>query len=318
MKIVFFGTPGFSCESLRLIALSAHQIAGVVTGEDKPRGRHLKVLPCAVKETAAGLNLPVFQCADVNAPAFVQGLARLQPDLFVVVSFGKILSKELLAVPAKGSINLHTSLLPALRGAAPIQRAIAQGDAVTGSTIMYMSEKLDAGDIILQEEMAVGPADTSGTLSGKLSRQGAKLLLRAVDMIQAGTVARFPQDETKATYARKFSREEVCVDWERAARDIHNLIRALNPKPCAHTFMRLHGKEMPVKILEAVCAPADRRGAHGEVLDVSKAGIVVKAGGGAVVLKRLQPPGKRDMDAASFVNGYQVKNGDRCTSALPA
>lgn len=318
MKIVFFGTPEFSRESLLLLARSLHEVVGVVTGEDKPQGRHLRVRPCPVKETALRLKLPVYQPADVNAPRAVRELADLRPDLFVVVSFGKILGAELLSVPTKGSINLHTSLLPELRGAAPIQRAIAQGKSVTGSTVICMSEKLDAGDIILQEEMVILPADTYGTLSEKLSRQGAALLVKAVDMIQAGTVQRIPQDEGKATYAKKFSKEEIFINWERPAGEIINLVRALNPKPGAHTCMRVHGAQAAVKVLQAVRAQAERRGACGEVMAVSKSGIVVQAGDGAVVLTRLQPPGKKEMDAASFINGYQVKHGDRYTSARPA
>jgi methionyl-tRNA formyltransferase len=318
MKIVFFGTPAFSCGPLRALLCSPHTVAGVVTGPDKPQGRHLRLLPPPVKEAALQHGLPVFQCADVNSGASVEQIRRLCPDLFVVVSYGSILGRELLAVPRQGAINLHTSLLPELRGAAPIQRAIAQGKTETGSTIMYMTEKLDAGDIIMQEAAAIDPADTYGTLSDKLALQGAALLVRAVDMIQAGAVIRIPQDDSRATCARKFTKDELCIRWEMPAREICDLIRALNPRPCAHTFLGLRGGAAPVKLLKAACAGPEKRGRPGEVLDVSAKGIVVQAGDGTVLIERLQPPGKREMDAASFIHGYKVRNGDTCGSSHTA
>ncbi|HRZ86928.1 MAG TPA: methionyl-tRNA formyltransferase [bacterium] len=310
MKTVFFGTPEFSRASLLEIAASRHAICGVVTGKDKPQGRHLRVVPSAVKTAALSRGLPVFQFDDVNAPDALRRLADLEPDIFVVVSFGKILSRALLDLPRIGAINLHASLLPGLRGAAPIQRAVASGCDRTGNTIMFITERLDAGDIVLQEETAIRPDDTYGTLSGRLAETGARLLVRAMDMIETGSYGRTPQDESMSTYARKFSREETFVKWSDPARVIACLIRALCPKPCAHAVMTLRGAAQTVKILQAEALSEQASFAPGTVVRAGKDGIAVAAGEGVLAVTRLQLPGKKEMTAGEFINGHGIRHGD--------
>lgn len=319
MNLVYFGTPAFAVVCLEAILKSSHRIIGVVTGKDKPRGRHLKLTPSAVKECALANELRLFQFDDINSAQAVSELKGLKPDIFVVVSFGRLLSDELLSVPSKGSINVHASYLPELRGPAPIQRSISGGMDITGVSIIDVAHKLDSGDIYLRERVRIEADDNYQTLSDKLAAVGSSLLLESLGLIEIGKAQRLRQDESLTTYAGKFKENEICLNWGLPAKDIHNIVRALYPKPCAHTFLKIAGECAKIKIAKteydenAVCS-ADI--VNGRVVSVTKDGIVVKAGKGTVTIKRLQMPGKKEMDASSFLNGHKLGAGDEFRTSI--
>lgn len=307
---------------LEALVRSGHAVTGVVTGKDKPQGRRLKLMPSPVKECALAGKLRLFQFDDVNSAQAISELRTLKPDIFVVVSFGRLLSDELLTVPAKGSINVHASYLPELRGPAPIQRSISCGMDMTGVSIIDVAHKLDTGDIILREKVKIEADDNYLTLSDKLAVVGSRLLLDSLDLIEKGKAERVPQDEKLTTYAGKFKDGEIRVNWDLPAKDIHDTVRALYPKPCAHTFLEIAGKYEKIKIAKtgydenAVCAGDNA--VNGRIMSASKDGIVVKTGKGALTIKRLQLPGKKEMDTASFLNGHKLEAGDEFRTSVPS
>lgn len=304
MRIVFMGTPQFAVPALK--DLAPHLVA-VVTQPDRRRGRGHRLQPSAVKEAALELGLPILQPHKVKDEQFLVKLQGLKPDLIVVVAFGQILPPELLAIPPQGCINLHASLLPRLRGAAPIQRAIMNGDTVTGVTTMYMAEGLDTGDIILQEEENVLSDDTSGTLSLRLAQKGADLLKRTIKAIKSGDAPCSSQDDSLASWAPPLAREDEILNWELPASRIANQIRALNPKPGAATFVA--GKRL--KIWRAQKVTQDCSADPGKVLKVQgDDGILVSCGEDALLVQEVQPAGKRSMSAQSYACGYRVQPGD--------
>lgn len=308
MKIVFMGTPAFAIPSLEKLAEAGFKIEAVVTQPDRPRGRGQKLCPSPVKEKALALGLPVLQPERVRAPEFQARLKELAPDLIAVVAFGQILPPEVLSLPPLGCINVHASLLPRLRGAAPIQRAILNGDKVTGVTTMYMAPELDSGDIILQEEEPIGEEDTAGTLGERLARRGAELLVATLKAVASGTAPRRRQDEGEATYAPPLTRADEVLNWEEPAPVLGRRVRALNPEPGAVTLVG--GR--PVKVWRARALPGTGdTGRPGEVLAVKgNGGIVVACGEGVLLVEEVQPAGKRTMPALAFASGYRVKEGD--------
>jgi len=306
MRLIFMGTPAFAVPSLDKLAAAGFEIAAVVTQPDRPRGRGQRLLPSPVKEQALALGLTVLQPPKVREPAFIAQLKELAPDLILVVAFGQILPPALLDLPPLGCVNLHASLLPRLRGAAPIQWALLNGDALTGVTTMYMAPALDTGDIILQEEEAIRDDDTAGTLAARLAARGAELLLTTVRAIRAGQAPRRPQAEAEATYAPPLTRADEVLDWQEPALALARRVRALNPQPGAVT--RVAGKAVKIWRARPVQEAA---GEPGRVLAVKGGGgILVGSGAGALLVEEVQPAGRRAMPATAFASGYRVAEGD--------
>lgn len=300
------GTPDFAVPSLKAVAQSGHDLVGVVTRPDKPRGRGQVLQPTDVGAAVQSLNLkvPVFQPESLKDPAFHAQVQALQPDVFAVVAF-LILPQSLLAVPRWGSVNVHPSLLPKYRGAAPIQWAIIRGETETGVTIFRLSPRVDAGDILIQERVAIGPEETAGQLYERLKFLGADLLVCALDGVAGGTLTPLPQSDAGATRAPKLEKDHGRINWAAEAQTICNLVRGTNPFPGAFAFFRGN----PLKIHRVQIATGS--GAPGSVLAAdARAGLVVAAGKGALSLLEVQPSGKGRMRGADFVNGYRVVPGE--------
>ncbi|MGB9660626.1 MAG: methionyl-tRNA formyltransferase [Moorellaceae bacterium] len=312
MRLIFMGTPQFAAISLKALLESRHEVVGVVTRPDRPRGRGQRVVFSPVKELALSRGLPILQPNDLKDPEFLDALAGLGAEVIVVVAFGRLLPPAVLHLPPLGCINLHASLLPRYRGAAPIQRAIINGEQETGVTTMYMVEQLDAGDIILQEPVAIRPEMTAGELHDILAAVGARLLVQTIDLIEAGMAPRHPQEEALATYAPPLLPEEEEISWEQEAERIVNLVRGLNPFPGAYTWWE--GKRLKIYRARVVgkAEEAGGRAVPGEVVAVRpQEGFVVQAGQGQVLVTEVQPPGKRIMAAAEYLRGYPLKVGER-------
>lgn len=302
MRVVFFGTPDIAAFTLRRLLASRHEIAAVVTQPDKPRGRHGTPQPPPAKTAATGI--PVLQPKTPKQEGFATELAALAPDACAVVAYGHLLPPAVLAVPPKGTVNVHFSLLPRYRGAAPVQRALMAGEAETGVSVFVLEPTLDTGPVVEQVRVAIEADDTAGTLLARLAPVGAEALVRALDALEAGTAAPIPQTDAEATPAPKIRPEEERIDWSRPAGEIVGLVRALNPNPGAYTWFR--GKRVKVWQAEA----AGGAGEPGLVLDHGE-GFSIAAGAGAVRPIELQPDGKRRMSAAELARGWRLGAGDR-------
>lgn len=319
LRIIFLGTPEFACPSLEAVIAAGYAVSAVVTQPDQPAGRGGKLTPPPVKRLAERLGIPVLQPRRVRRPEAVAALQELHPDLLVTAAFGQILSPAVLAVPRIGSLNVHASLLPAYRGAAPIHRAVLEGAAETGVTIMWMDEGLDTGDMLLWQATPIGPEETAGSLHDRLSHLGAELLVQALGGIAAGTAPRLPQDHSRATYAHKLTPADERIDWGDPARCVLNRVRGLNPWPVAHTTWR--GNLLKVWQAAAATEPpvAGPASPPGTVLAADPArGLVVAVADGAVSLLAVQPAGKRPMPAGAFVAGYRPQPGDRLGEPIAA
>lgn len=308
MRVVFFGSAPIGFPLLEaLLASPQDAVVSVVTQPDRPAGRKQQLTPCPVKSFAQERGLPVISPEKVKDS--LPELISLKADLFVVVAYGQYIPQSVLAVPACGAINLHPSLLPKYRGSSPIQWALANGDQVTGVTILYVSEKMDAGDIILQREVPIRLDDTSATLEPVLAEAGAKLLIEAVEQIRRGAVQRHPQDDAVATEVRKLVKEDGRIDWNLPAETLRNRIRGFTPWPGCYC-------ELPdgqrLKILKA--GVEARAGIPSEVLEGGGAGLLVATGEGALRLLEVQPAGKCAMDGASYLRGYPMAPGVRLNS----
>ena len=303
MRILFMGTPEFAVASLRRLVEDGHEICGVFTQPDKPKNRGHKLTFSPVKEYALTQNLPVYQplkMRDGEAEALVKQLA---PELIVVAAYGKILPEEILNTPPYGSINVHSSLLPKYRGAAPINWAILDGEAETGVSIMYMAKKLDAGDVILQKTTPIGEQEDAQALTARLAELGAQALSEAVEALRNGTASRTPQDASRQTYASMLSREMSPIDWNRTARQINCQVRGLIPWPCATT--ELAGQRF--KIYETALG-RETAAAPGTVLSAGKQGIEVACGDGrSLYLTQLQAEGGKRMAAAAYLLGHPME-----------
>lgn len=347
MEIIFMGTPEFACSSLLTLIRSKHDIVGVITQPDRRRGRGMKVSFSPVKELSLKNNLNIYQPLNINDPEFINFLRKISPDLIVIVAFGRILSKEVLKLPKDGCINLHASLLPKYRGAAPIPWAILAGEERSGVTTFYLSEEVDSGDIILQREEEIRKDDTTATLSRRLAETGAELLIETIAKIEGKEAPRIPQDKGRATYAPRLKKEDGLIDWKRSASQIERFVRAMDPWPGAYTYVKVKSKNEKVpreiqrisgtkssesfqdsrgkvkteerknilKIWKAEIAYrvshiADRKFQPGEVIDITKEGMVVVCGEGLLLVKEVQPAGKKRMSASSFSSGYRIKRGD--------
>lgn len=303
MRVVFMGTPDFSVPALEKIA-EKHEVAAVVTQQDRPKGRGHKMQFTPVKEKAVELDIPVYQPDKVKNPEFVDILKQLNPDVIVVIAFGQILSKEILDLPKYGCINVHASLLPKYRGAAPIQWAVIDGEEVSGVTTMYMAEGLDTGDMIDKTIVILDEKETGGSLFDKLAFEGGELILKTLEKLENNTVIRTPQNDKESTYAGKITKELGHIDFNKSAVEIERLIRGLNPWPSA--FTHLDGKVL--KIWDADVIKEEVTEEPGTICRKNKS-LHVATGEGYLDIKELQLEGKKRMDITSFLNGYQVEAG---------
>jgi methionyl-tRNA formyltransferase len=308
MRVVFMGSAELACPSLeRLGATPGIEVVGVVTQPDRPRGRNLAVSACPVAERARQWGAAVMTPPNVNAPESVAALTALRPDLLAVVAYGQILKPAVLGLPPMGCVNLHGSLLPKYRGAAPIQWAVANGERVTGVTAMIMNERMDAGDMLLKREVEIADDDTGGTLSERMGRIGAEVLADAVLAVANGTARREPQDESQATFANKLSKEDGRINWAMPAATIHNRVRGFNPRPGCWTHL---AGGVTLRVLKTR-VEADETGEPGVLVAVDREGPVVAAGQGCVHLLEVQPESKRPMSGADFVRGHRLAAGIR-------
>ncbi|MCI8649896.1 MAG: methionyl-tRNA formyltransferase [Anaerotruncus sp.] len=302
MRIVFMGTPDFAVPSLARLLADGQEIVGVFTQPDKPKGRGYQLAPPPVKELALKHGLEVFQPAKMRDGEALAILKQLAPDLIIVVAYGKILPKEILELPQYGCINVHGSLLPKYRGAAPIQWSVLNGDAVAGVTTMYMAQGLDTGDMILSKQTPIGADETSGELFERLSQLGAQLLAETVALVAQGSAPRVAQQEQDASYAPMLAKEQAAVDWNRSAVQVHNLVRGMNPWPVAYTM--LDGKRLRIYRVK----PVEANGEAGVVLEGGKR-LVVACGTAAVEILELQADGSKRMQAVDYLRGHPVAAG---------
>ena len=302
LAVAFAGTPSFALPALDSIAASRHRLVVVYTQPDRPAGRGLELTASPVKERALSLGLPVEQPESLRDPGAPARLAAHSPDVMLVVAYGLLLPQAVLDVPRLGCLNIHASLLPRWRGAAPVARAIEAGDRTTGVCIMRMEAGLDTGPVMLRQELDIAPGETAGELELRLAAQGAGLVLTALDALADGRASFEPQDPALATWARKLQKSEARVDWREPAEVIERRIRALNPWPIAET--RLEGLQLRIWQARVVAAPAGPR--PGTILAAGPAGVVVMTGEAALAIERLQLPGRRAVTAADFANtrGY--------------
>jgi len=312
MKIIFMGTPEPAAHCLKALLDAREDIIVVVTQPDRPKGRGLKVSISAVKEQALKNDLKLLQPENVKDKVFISEIRSFEPDLIVVVAFGKILPKEILDIPKNGCVNVHASLLPKYRGAAPVQWAILNGEKETGISIFKLAETLDTGDIIAQKKVSIDEEDTSSTLTSKLFDVGAKLLVETVSSIGKGTIRPIKQNDREASYAPTLKKELGVIDWKQPAKKIHDKIRALDPWPGAYTFckekiLKIWGSEISEQgkeIDRIVCKP-------GEIIDMIKdRGFVVGACDGSILILEVQPESGKRMPAYQFAIGHGLKLGD--------
>ena len=305
MRILFMGTPDFAVPCLEQLIEDGHEIVGVVTQPDKPKGRGHKLLPPPVKETALKHGIDIFQPETLKNGVFLSELTRLNPELIIVVAYGKILPRYLLDFPTHGCINVHASLLPKYRGAGPIQWSIINGDTVTGVTTMFMAEELDAGDMILKAETRIGEEETAGELFDRLSVLGAQVLSKTLEGVEQGEVPRKPQDASLATYAPMVSKETGHINWRKDAEEIRNLVRGTNPWPVSYSLY----EGQPMKVIHANRGD-QAEGRCGEILWADKRGICVACGDGeSLVIDEIQMHGSKRMRVADYLNGHEITVG---------
>ena len=306
MKIIFMGTPDFSVGTLRELAKAGHEIAGVISQPDKPKGRGKNLQPTPVKEAAMELGLPVYQPQKVRDPEFIQVMKELNPDVIVVVAFGQIIPKEILHMPKYGCINVHASLLPAYRGAAPIQWAVINGDKVSGVTTMQMAEGLDTGDMLLKAETVIEKEDTAETIHDRLSEMGKDLLLETLEKVEKGEIVPQKQDDSLSCYAKMLKKDMGKIDMNWDAAKVERYIRGMNSWPSAYTTFR--GKTL--KLWRANVLAENTGEKPGTVVDVLKNSFIVQTGDGCLEFLEVQLEGKKRMDAGSFLRGVKIEKGD--------
>lgn len=307
MRVIFMGTPDFSVGTLEALIQAGHQVVLAVTQPDKPKGRGGKMQFPPVKETAMEHGIPVFQPRKVREPENIEELRKYQADVIVVVAFGQILPREILELTPYGCINVHASLLPSYRGAAPIQWAVINGETVSGVTTMQMDEGLDTGDMLLKTEVPLEPEETGGSLHDKLAAAGASLCVRTLKALEEGTVTPKKQGESPTAYASMLKKEMGEIRWEEPAISIERLIRGLNPWPSAYTGWQ----DKTMKIWEAEVLEEDSGQEPGTVVRVDKDGFLVQTGKGLLKVTALQIPGKKRMEADAFLRGYSMEPGEK-------
>ena len=308
MKIIFMGTPEFAVPSLENINRN-HEILSVYTKIDKPNARGKKINYSPVKEYALANDLKIYQPESFKGREIIEEIREQKPDLIVVVAYGKILPKEVIDIPKYGIINLHSSLLPRYRGAAPINAAIINGDEKSGVSIMYVEEKLDAGAVILQSETTILDEDSFLTLHDRLKIMGADLLLEAINLIEKKEVKAVKQDESLVTFVKPFKKEDCKINWEKASREIFNFVRGMNPLPTAFTtlngsVMKIYSTEILDKVYDSNCC--------GEVVDYIKGkGVVIKTLDGSLIITSAKPENKKQMSGTDLINGKILKKGEQ-------
>ncbi len=306
MRVIFMGTPDFSVGTLKALVEAGHEVVLAVTQPDKPKGRGKEMQFTPVKECAIQYGIPVYQPKKIRESECVEVLRDYEADIMVVVAFGQILPKEILEMCPYGCVNVHASLLPKYRGAAPIQWAIIDGEKVTGVTTMQMNEGLDTGDMLLKTEVVIEPKETGGSLHDKLSEAGAVLCVETLKALEAHTVMPVPQGEMTTAYAKMLDKQLGNIDWKKSATEIERLIRGLAPWPSAYTSW--NGKVM--KIWDASALEEAEGNVPGTIVRVEKGAFYVQTGTGLLKVSELQISGKKRMDAGAFMRGYQVKEGE--------
>ncbi len=306
MKVIFMGTPDFSVGTLEALVEAGHEVVLAVTQPDKPKGRGKEMQFTPVKECALANNIPVYQPKRVREPECIEELRKYQADIMVVVAFGQILPKEILEMCTYGCVNVHASLLPKYRGAAPIQWAIIDGEEVTGVTTMQMDEGLDTGDMLLKTEIPIEPRETGGSLHDKLAEAGAKLCVETLKALEEKEITPIPQGESTTAYAKMLDKQLGNIDWEKDAKSIERLVRGLSPWPSAYTGW----EDKVMKIWDAFAAEGRDGVKPGTIVKVEKDAFYVQTGEGLLKVCELQIPGKKRMDAGAFMRGYEVKEGE--------
>lgn len=305
MKVVFMGTPDFAVGALEALIEAGHEITAVVTQPDKPKGRGKEMQMTPVKACAMKHGIEVFQPVKIKAAEAVRELQKYEADIFVVAAFGQILSKEILEMPKYGCVNIHASLLPKYRGAAPIQWAILKGERETGVTIMQMNEGLDTGDMLSKVLVPIEDSDTGESLFEKLAAAGARLLIKTLPMIEEGTITPIPQDDSRSSYARMIKKEMGKIDWNKDAAVLERLVRGMNSWPSAYTYFK--GKTL--KVWEAGIEKRENTAEPGTIVEVTKNAIKVQTGKDLLVLKQIQAEGKKRMSVEAFLLGNQLEPG---------
>lgn len=307
MKVLFWGTPAFALPALRSLSEEGHVVVGVVTQPDRPAGRGREVAMSPIKQEALEEGIPVLQPEKARGDEFLAQIRALDADISVVVAYGQILKPEVLEVPRLGSVNIHASLLPELRGAAPVQWAIVRGHSVSGVTIMRMEAGLDSGPMLMRVEEPIEPEESAGELGARLAEVGAEALVEVLALMETGDIVPEPQDHARATYAPKVDRETARIDWSKPADEVALWIRGMDDVPGAWSPLGARG---PVKLFRPKVVN-ETGGFAGEVIEAGDAGVLIACGMGAVRVREVQPPGKRRMPAGDWVRGRGVAVGDR-------
>jgi methionyl-tRNA formyltransferase len=310
-RIIFMGTPDFAVPSLKALLDNGENVVCVITQPDRPKGRGRKLAPPPVKELAVQNGLPVMQPATIKEEGFLDKIKEFKPDLIVLTAYGRILPGSLIHLPPHGTINVHASLLPKYRGAAPIQWALINGETETGVTIMQMDEGLDTGDILLVEKLLISPDDTAGSLFGKLAELGGKALKKALDLLKADKLTPVRQDDNLATHAPLLKKEDGLVDWSKSAQQISCLVRGLDPWPTTYTFM--NGKRLRLFAPRLVDLKGNQYADYGigTVCRADQNGLVVSTGSGYLLIREVQPEGSKRMTVDAYLRGHPIKPGMR-------
>jgi methionyl-tRNA formyltransferase len=313
LRIIFVGTSSFGVPVLRKLISLGEEVVAVITQPDRPAGRGRKMHPSPIKEVAIEYGLCLFQPENINSESAIEKIKVFKPDLIILIAYGQILSREILKIPPRGCLNVHPSLLPYYKGSAPIQWTIIRGEQETGISFLFMNEKIDAGDIILQKKVKILPEENQQELSNRLSMKSAEMMAEVLDTIKKGNYKKITQSQGKYFYARKIGKTDCKINWNNRGIDILNLVRGIAYAPCAHT--EFNGKR--IKITKAyLIEPAEENkeiseGKPGDIMSVSKEGIQVLAGDNSrIVIKRLILPGSKEMDVSQFINGHKIKAGD--------
>ncbi len=310
MNVVFMGTPEFAVPSLKCLIESKYNVVAVITQTDKPKGRKGRPDAPPVKNVALDAGLLVIQPENVNDELIIEKLEELNPDVIVVVAFGQKISDKILNLPKHKCVNIHASLLPKYRGAAPINWAIINGEKETGITTIVMSNKMDAGEVILRKSLTVGPEETAGELGDRLSQLGAETLLESLMQIETGNAKYTQQDEGLVSLAPKIKKEDGLIDWNQEESKIHDFVRGMNPKPSAYTFLVRNNSKERIIILKTEKENSFHNGktiAPGTIMDISNQGIKTATKNGSIWIKEVKPEGKRMMSAAAFSRGHDLK-----------
>ena len=313
LPIVMLGTGDFALPTFERLCDTGHQVLALVTQPDRPQGRKQELIPSEIKKAAIARKVPVEQPENVNAPEFLDRVREISPDLLVTAAYGQILSPDLLAIPKLGGINLHGSVLPAYRGAAPVARAIQRGETETGVTVIRMSPRIDAGGMIAVARTPIDPDETAGQLEDRLASLGAPLIVESIAALVAGTAEVLPQDRARVTRAPKLRKEDGLIDWGKPARAVHDHVRAMQPWPVAFTYwhQRSESGREPLRLIVHETAVEEGQAGAGEVLEAERDRLVVAASQGAIRLLSVQIVGKKPLSVAEFLRGHHVRPGDR-------